>query len=345
MYPEFAWHPFGLTINSYGFMIMVGFLFATAVAVRRGKTLGIQPDLIMDVGIYSMIMGIVGAKINHMLEYSSQYHGSFEDMADFSHVEIWLIGVIVGAIIPFMVVSYFQKKRQMAAGTPTEPSPQKFSPGRLAGYVVVDIVCAFLGGCAANMLINHFSDLKSWTSGFVFYGGLITAVATGIMVVRLRKQPVLPVADVVAPCIMLGLAFGRIGCYLYGCCYGKVTDFVCAVTFPSKSAAYWDADQQSFVTPVPVHPTQLYETIAGLVLFFILSRIWKSRKRDGEVLAWLGILYPVWRFSVEFLRGDNELFWFGALTFSQGVSILIFIASVLWLISLKKRNPAQSTAS
>ena len=344
MHPELA-HPFGLTINSYGFMIMVGFLIATAVAVRRGKTIGIPADLIMDVGIYSMIMGIVGAKINHMLEYSSQYQGSFEHMADFSSGEIWLIGVIVGAIIPFIVVSYFQKKRQMAAGASTEQATRKFSPARLMGYVLVDIVCAFLGGCAANMLINHFSDIKSWTSGFVFYGGLITAVATGILVIRLRKQKVLPVADIAAPSIMLGLAFGRVGGFLYGCCYGKATDFVCAVTFPPKSAAYWDGDQQTFVTPYPVHPTQLYETIAGLVLFFILSRIWKSRKRDGEVLAWLGILYPVWRFSVEFLRGDNELFWFGALTFSQGVSILIFVASVLWLVSLKKRNPAQQITS
>ena len=202
--------------------------------------------------------------------------------------------------------------------------------------------------------------LKSWNSGFVFYGGGIVGVVSAIFILRYRREPVLRFLDLAAPSVMLGLAFGRIGCFLNGCCFGSVCEKPWAVVFPKGSPAFstqiknglLDSDASS---SLPVHPTQLYEVIAALIIFLILSFYWRRKYmsqfpagkdpliqtppyRAGIIISLLGVLYPLWRFAVEFLRGDNEKLWFDTLTYSQGVSILVFVVCSVWFVILYSKN-------
>ena len=122
--------------------------------------------------------------------------------------------------------------------------------------------------------IETFTDIfKIWEGGIVFYGSVIGATAGFFLARLVRPFPILKTLDVLAPSIALGIAFGRVGCFLNGCCYGDVCPFRwLAVHFPPNSPA-WNAERARGLIPVdaptslPLHPTQLYAAIDGLVLF------------------------------------------------------------------------------
>ena len=111
---------------------------------------------------------------------------------------------------------------------------------------------------------------------------------------------------------MLGVAFGRLGCFLNGCCFGNVCEGFPGISFPRGSAAYSVHLENSLITRAdeaskPVHPTQLYETIVCIGFFFLLSWMWKKkRKAEGELFLIMVMLYGTWRFLVEFIRGDDR---------------------------------------
>src|SRR5687768_546020 len=88
-----------------------------------------------------------------------------------------------------------------------------------------------------------------WQGGMSFHGGVIAAVAAGVLYMRHRKIPLLAMSDAAAPGIALGYTIGRIGCFLNGCCYGTPTDLPWGVVFPHAEV------------PVACHPTQLYATL------------------------------------------------------------------------------------
>jgi len=127
--------------------------------------------------------------------------------------------------------------------------------------------------------------------GMVWYGGLLFA-AFGIVLYAWRQRlSILTLADALAPSIALGLAIGRIGCFLNGCCYGRPTTLPWAVTSPHPPHEH-------------IHPTQLYETVAGVVLCAALLLIDRVRPRRGLIAAWFCIGYGCWRFVNEGLRND-----------------------------------------
>lgn len=127
--------------------------------------------------------------------------------------------------------------------------------------------------------------------GMVWYGGLLLAAA-GIALYAWRKRlPVMTLADVVAPPIALGLGLGRIGCFFNGCCYGRPTSVAWAVTSPHPPHAH-------------IHPTQLYEAIAGIALAGLLVLIDRARPRRGLIAAFFCLGYGGWRFINEGLRDD-----------------------------------------
>lgn len=208
-----------------------------------------------------------------------------------------------------------------------------------------------------------------WEGGIVLYGGVMGASIAGLIYWFKRPFPLLPVLDSVAPAIALGLALGRVGCFLNGCCYGDECQVPWAVSFPPGSPPWWHqvVDSQGRLTghvpgvtqkvvnavhkgqvpqnaawSNPIHPTQVYSVIDGLILLGLLLAYYPLRRRDGEVMALLLVTYPVTRFLIERLRGDEPAF-FEGLTISQNVSVAVFVAGAAFWVYLWTR-PARRYA-
>ena len=183
-------------------------------------------------------------------------------------------------------------------------------------------------------------------SAGVFYGGLIVATIVGFSLMRRYGLPVWTTADLYAPGIALGHVIGRLGCFFAGCCWGKPTNVPWAITFTDPAAAV------NVGTPlnIPLHPTQLYEAGAELLILGLLL----STERKGGYFAgrtfWLYmLLYGMTRFIIEIYRADPRGEMFGMST-SQFVSALLVPLSIAMLIWLSRRNqtqkePAQARAA
>lgn len=186
-----------------------------------------------------------------------------------------------------------------------------------------------IGGRAAFLAFEEsFSELFSLRffefskGGMVFYGGLILAVLSGFLFCRRKSIAFLTIADIFAPSIALGHALGRLGCFLAGCCYGKVCDLPWAVTFTNPLA----------LAPLnlKLHPTQLYEFVVNILIVVALlgCEILKLNKVRGALFAIYLILYGVMRPLVEVFRGDVERGFidFGGLYPNEWLSTSTFIS-------------------
>jgi phosphatidylglycerol:prolipoprotein diacylglycerol transferase len=186
---------------------------------------------------------------------------------------------------------------------------------------------------------SFWNLFKIWQGGLVFYGGLIGALIVTLFLLRAKKLKMLPVLDVFAPSLALGQAFGRIGCYLHGCCYGVPVHagawYGCV--FPANSVPY-DPHALIPIPPgTPLWPTELVSSLDLFCIFIILSLFFRHQRRSGEVLALYLILCSVERFTVEFFRGDTHLP--GQISQAQWISIGIFIAGAALMTYLKTRAP------
>ena len=177
-------------------------------------------------------------------------------------------------------------------------------------------------------------------SGGVFYGGLLGAVIAGYFLMKRYKLPWWKTADACAPGIAIGNFFGRQGCFAAGCCWGKPTTLPWGVKFT-------EAGHQ--ITGVPtdayLHPTQLYESFAMLLVFFFLLWLHKRKRFSGQVILAYAVAYSVIRFAIEFVRDDPRGDVFGltsltGLSTSQMISLVIGIAALVLLIVRRRRaNP------
>ena len=204
------------------------------------------------------------------------------------------------------------------------------------------IISALLGA----KLLLLITDFKSFTadprelltlarSGGVFYGGLIVAVVVALWYIRRVGLPLWTTCDVFAPGIALGHVVGRLGCLFAGCCYGKPTDKPWGITFTDPFAA------TNVGTPlgVPLHPTQLYEAGAELViLMLLLTTERKGRAYPGRTFWLYMLLYAVSRFIIEFFRGD-ERGTVGMFSTSQFISILLAPLAIVMLVYLSRQTP------
>jgi phosphatidylglycerol:prolipoprotein diacylglycerol transferase len=174
--------------------------------------------------------------------------------------------------------------------------------------------------------------------------GFIMASGYCIYYTRKHKIPTMKIGDLAAPGIMLGLFFGRMGCYLNGCCHGKETASFVGTRFPMGSGP-WRQQYEAHLIQVyermrPVHPTQLYESIGCLLLFAILYFYVRPRRRHfGQVFGWMMILYGVLRSLCEIFRDDERGVLWGWLSTSQMISVPLLIAGT-WLVLRKPRSPA-----
>ncbi len=202
------------------------------------------------------------------------------------------------------------------------------------------LVCAVFGFLGAKLLFcivewkdfikNPWSILSS--SGFVVYGGIIFGVLAGLTWCRIRKLVFWEYFDVVMPSVAIAQGFGRLGCFLAGCCYGRETDSCIGIAFTNSNYA---------PNNVKMIPTQLISAAGMFLIAFVLMRYAKNRKHPGTVGFLYMILYSIGRFGVEFLRNDyrGEI---GILSTSQFISIFMVIigfGGFLYLVKSKVTLP------
>ena len=205
------------------------------------------------------------------------------------------------------------------------------------------IIIAALVGAKLLLLVVDFEQFSRSTadflslarSGGVFYGGLILAIAVAFWYVGRHRMPLWTTCDVFAPGIALGHVTGRLGCLAAGCCYGRPTDQPWAITFTNPLAA------ANVGTPlgIPLHPTQVYEAGAELlILAFLLATERRGRVFAGRTFWAYLLLYAVSRFVIEFYRGDPRGEILGLST-SQFISVLLAPLSLGMLIWLSRSTP------
>jgi phosphatidylglycerol:prolipoprotein diacylglycerol transferase len=174
--------------------------------------------------------------------------------------------------------------------------------------------------------------------GLVYYGGLIGASLACILYARIRKVGLWKLADVLAPSIALGYVFGRIGCLMNGCCYGRACDLPWAIRYPAGHPTHAVGGPAT-----PVHPTQIYESLLSLCLYVGLAWLYRRKKFDGQVFATYLVSYAILRSFVELFRGDYpeyQHFLGGWATPAQFVSIGILVAGLIMFWLLHRQNVA-----
>jgi phosphatidylglycerol:prolipoprotein diacylglycerol transferase len=213
--------------------------------------------------------------------------------------------------------------------------------GEAIADVTLWIMVGTIFGARAVYVVTYWNDefagqplseiFAIWHGGLVFYGGLIGAIIAGAIYLCWKKLPLWKTADVLAPSIALGSVFGRIGCLLNGCCYGRACDLPWAISFP--------ADNPLHPPTTPVHPTEIYDALLNLGLYFFLAWLFRRKKFDGQIFATYLICYAVTRSFVEYFRGDyNDAHHHFGLTPAQFVSVPIFIAGLALAIILSRRG-------
>lgn len=181
-------------------------------------------------------------------------------------------------------------------------------------------------------------------SGGVFYGGLIGAILTGYFLMRRYNLPWWKTADACAPGIAIGNFFGRQGCFAAGCCWGKPTSLPWGVKFTELGH-----EITGVPTDIYLHPTQLYESFAMLIVFVFLLWLHKHRRFSGQVILFYALLYSVIRFGIEFLRDDPRGNVFGLTTLtglstSQIIGLIVGTGALVLLIVRWRKAAALTSA-
>lgn len=177
--------------------------------------------------------------------------------------------------------------------------------------------------------------------GLVVFGALPTAALAAWWFARRRHLPLMQLADCIAPGLLIGLAFGRIGCFLNGCCYGGICDLPWAVQFPPGSPPWFDQVARGLLpTPaatdialpsLPIHPAQLYAALDAAILAGLAVAFTPFARREGEVFAIVLTLHPISRILLEIIRVDESPALGTPLSISQLISlVMLMVAGILW---------------
>lgn len=315
MHPELFRIPFtDLTVKSYGLLMVCGFITAIFVIRRLSRDLGDHSEHITTAALYSLIAGVVGARIFYVIHYWSDFQGR-------NFIEIFAV----------------------------------------------------------------------WKGGLELLGGVLLAIFVIVSYLRIKKLPIRRYLDILAIGLLFALAFGRLGCFMNGCCYGRPTTSPISVRFPYASLPYQsqirpdlarDRQKPYFQLPsdyfipgfdnnylksfdslspqqqvevtkgdyrcLPIIPTQLFESffafVGACILYFHRRRGINFQKqgkpipfffRPGTTFSFMFIIYGTIRFIIEFLRDDNP-FQFDHLTISQNLSIILIIVNLGLIVLFAK---------
>ena len=323
MFPELFEIPFiHWPVPTYGLMMVIAFLAAVSLIRHLSSQLTPNPQFITNAALYSLIAGVVGARLFYVIHHFNQFQGR---------------------------------------------------------------------------LLSAFAI---WKGGLELLGGILLAITVIILYLRHHKLPIRRYLDILAIGLMLALTFGRIGCFLNGCCFGKPTNIPWAVRFPYGSDAYYSqiypnlkrnrpqpqlklpekffgyyyeddkrfyglkpyedlTQEQKYMVDkgpyrcLPVHPTQLYSSANGAVLCLILYLFWRRAQKTSDsknhkglfsnpgcTFSLMFILYGITRFFIEFIRDDNP-FEFDSLTVSQNISIVMIVLGVVLMAIFQRMRTQQ----
>jgi phosphatidylglycerol:prolipoprotein diacylglycerol transferase len=252
----------------------------------------------------------------------------------FLHLKTYGCFMALGFLASWQVLAYLCRR-----------SGRQFDP--LGNLVIALMVSGVLGSRIAYVIEHWQSEfaakpmdiIRVDQGGLMFYGGLILAAAVFFIWCFIKKERPLELADLLATVVPLGHAFGRVGCFFYGCCYGKISDSPIAVSFPRGSPAWYEQLNAAQIASsakesLAVMPTQLFEAAANLCLFAVL--FWVYRKRGRGTLALYLIGYALIRFGMEYLRGDPRAA-VGPFSISQTISIGLLAAGIALTVRYAKK--------
>ena len=247
----------------------------------------------------------------------------YNDLFQIGKITIHGYGLMIGIGFALAVIfgARFAKRRGL-------------SEDAVYSFGLIAIITGFLGGKLLYIPTEWKQFIASprsvlGSSGFVVYGGIVIAVAATFLYAKLKKLSYLAYLDTLIPFVALAQGFGRIGCFLAGCCYGSETDSFLGVIFPYGSIA---------PSGIKLLPTQLFSSAGDFLLFLgLLLLAWRVRQRGVVGSAYL-IAYGIGRFAMEFLRGDDRGVTVGPLSISQFISLffVLFGLGLLWFCLARK---------
>lgn len=298
---------------------------------RSGKSLSSTP-LVLVIGAWAL-MGLRG---HSFVPTSAVLFG------DWDPLPIYAYGVMLGTSL---VIGWFlAMKLAKADGIAQEEA---------AAIYMWTAVWAIVGARVLYVLTNlnafrsPMDALMLHKGGMVAYGGMIGGFLASWYGCHRRGIPLLKWADVSAPSVVLGTGITRIGCFLYGCDYGRRTDVAWGVAFPNGSPAWDDHIRNGWISAqasasLPVHPTQIYESLVGFALFGFLMWMRARRTFSGQVfLCWV-IGYGILRPLIELLRADDQRGTVGPLSTSQFIGVTCVALGTALLVALlakRRRDP------
>ncbi len=231
--------------------------------------------------------------------------------------------IAIGIFTAYLITEYRARKYQLDS----EP------------IFVIMIIAVVFGFAGAKLLyyITIFDQIiknpsllyTGITDGFVVYGGIITGILAVFVYCRRKKLHFLKYMDLILPSVALAQGFGRIGCFLAGCCYGCETSSAFSITFTHSQYA---------PNNVALFPSQLVSSAFDFLHFFLLCALARRNKTPGKIGAFYLIFYSIGRFFIEFFRGDLDRGSVGALSTSQFISIFILIVGIAMAVFLSKRK-------
>lgn len=295
---------FGIEVPAYFAMLATGFALATWIGARWLGRLGHDREVVVDLGLAMVIAGVIGSRLLHVVA-----DGYFWDYVHLC----------------------------------TNPAQVSWHISR------VHCVAPSVGGLwdAAHNVChprerNCFAWAAFWAGGLTYYGGLLGATGYAVYFLRRERFPFWKAADMAGFAIPLGLAWGRMGCFLAGCCFGTACHAGFAAYFPAwspASEAQFRAHRLSLesLAALPVHPTQLYESVGSLMIAAVGYLVVAPRKRfDGQVFVFFLGAYAVLRGTLEALRDDDRGGLLGLST-SQLISVAILAALFPVTMALRRR--------
>jgi phosphatidylglycerol:prolipoprotein diacylglycerol transferase len=235
--------------------------------------------------------------------------------------------IAIGIVTAYSLAEYRAKKLGLDADA-------------VFGLVCWAVVAGLIGGkllyymTIIQDIIRDPSLLLDVANGFVVYGSLIGGVLGVVLYCKYRKLKVLSYFDLAVPSVALAQGFGRIGCLLAGCCYGRETDSAIGIVFHASAYA---------PNGVALIPTQIISSMLNFLHFAVLIIFAKKyKKRDGQVSGLFFMCYSVGRFLVEFLRGDLERGNVGRLSTSQFIAVPMFLfgCALFFIGRGKEKNEA-----
>ncbi len=293
------------SVSSYMLLIAVGFLFATAMGAVWVRRIGQNPDVIVDLGLAAVVSGLVGARLLHVL--ADGYFWDYVHLCTDPSQVAW-------------------------------PVLRSECLGRLEG-----VWDAAAGVCRPKQA-DCWAWAHIWGGGLTFYGGFVGATVAAWWLFRRDRFPFWKGVDMGGMMVPIGLALGRLGCLMVGCCFGRTSEVPWVLSFPPHSpASEWQFREKLLDTPLseslPVHPTQMYESLAALAIAALTILYVQGRKRyDGQVFVVFLIAYAASRFVIEFWRSDDRGGWL-SLSTSQWIGVAMLLVALGIHFGRKLRRP------